>query len=156
MAGRSRAVRQKGNRMKDLSLFLKKNKIKKENAFYPAASDLKDENGEVLLWEIKALSTKEIDELRIACTKEVPVNAAKGLYRTVFDNRFGAKLCAAAVVYPDLYNAELQDSYGVKSPEELLLQMIDNPGEFNAFAEFVREHSGIKNGLAESVQEAKN
>ena len=51
-------------------------------------------------------------------------------------------MVAASVVYPDLDNAELQDSYGVKRPEELLLEMVDDPGEsFSAEVMWRNSHS---------------
>ena len=65
-------------------------------------------------------------------------------------------MLAAAVVYPDLQNAELQDSYGVTDPEDLLYEMIDNPGEFNDLAAFVQQYSGLDETMEEKVQEAKN
>jgi nicotinate phosphoribosyltransferase len=39
-----------------------------------------------------------------------------------------AKQVVASLVYPDLHNAELQDSYGVKDPEDLLFAMLDEAG----------------------------
>ena len=46
--------------MSNLSLFLKKNKIQKENTTYPATKSLLDENGNPLLWEIKPLTTRKM------------------------------------------------------------------------------------------------
>ena len=62
----------------------------------------------------------------------------------------------AAVVEPDLHNAELQDSYGVMSAEALIVEMVDNPEEFGELATFVQEYSGIDETLQEKVDEAKN
>ena len=142
--------------MSDLSCFLKKNKAKRENAFYPAASDLTDKEGKPLLWEIKPLTTREVETLRSECTREVPLPGKKGQYRMTLDERFGVRLCAAAVVFPDLNNAALQDSYGVKTPEDLLMAMIDDPGEFSAFMEFVQQLGGIGRDREALVQQAKN
>lgn len=63
----------------------------------------------------------------------------------------------AAVVFPDLHNKALQDSYVVMTPEELLEEMIDSPDEFAALAKKVKELSGIsKKQEAAEVSEAKN
>ena len=143
--------------MSNLSLFLKKNKKVKTNAFYSATKSLVDENGEPLKWEIKALTTTESEDIRTECTTEVQVPGKPGMYRQKVDTKlYIAKLIAACVVVPDLYNRELQDSYGVKTPEELLKQMIDNPSEYNALAEFVQNFSGLGETLQEKVEEAKN
>lgn len=140
--------------MSDFRAFMKKNKLVRENAFYPASEDLKDENGQPLRWEIRALTTRVVDAVRAACTRETPTG--QGGYRQIVDPSFTARLCAAAVVSPDLENAELQDSYGVKTPHELLVEMLDNPAEFNALAAFIQEHSGLNRSLAKEVNEAKN
>ena len=66
------------------------------------------------------------------------------------------KLIAASVVYPDLYDAELQDSYGVCTPEELLYAMVDDPGEYNDLAAFVQKLNGFDVSFDDKVEEAKN
>ena len=65
-------------------------------------------------------------------------------------------MIAASVVMPDLLNAELQDSYGVKEPEDLLLAMVDDPGEYNDLAAFVQKFQGFNVSFEERVEEAKN
>ena len=66
------------------------------------------------------------------------------------------KMISASVVMPDLYDAELQDSYGVKTPEDLLLAMVDDPGEYNDLAAFVQKFQGFNVSLEDKVNEAKN
>lgn len=136
---------------------MKKNKKVKENAFYAATRSLPDENGEPLKWEIKPISTRESEEMRAECTKEVPITGKPGAFRPKVDAElFSAKMVAASVVHPDLYDKELQDSYGVKTPEDLLKEMVDNPAEYDAFIRFVMNFSGIDESMDEKVEEAKN
>lgn len=143
--------------MSNLSLFLKKNQKVRVNTFYPATKSLCDENGNPLKWEIKALKTTEAEDIRTECTTEIPIPGKPGLYRPKVDSKlYIAKLIARSVVVPDLYNKELQDSYGVKTPEDLLKQMIDNPSEYNDFAEFVQNYSGLNESMDSKVEEAKN
>ena len=66
------------------------------------------------------------------------------------------KMVVASVVVPDLYDKELQDSYGVMTPEELLLAMVDNPGEYNELASFVQRFQGFDVSFEDKVKEAKN
>lgn len=136
--------------METLKLFLKENKIKKDNVFYRATSSLKDENGDPLRWEIRHLSTSEDEMIRQECTKRTNegIKIDYGMYLK--------KLAAQSVVYPSLYNAELQDSYGVKSPEELLTELIDNPGEYQEFLRFLQRINGFDVTMAQKVEEAKN
>lgn len=142
--------------MSELDLFLKKNKIKKDNIFYPATASLKDRNGEALKWELKALSARDIEDIKAVCLKEKPVDKSKGVYRPYIDSSFDARICAASVVYPDLENAELQDSYSVSTPHELILEMIDSPGEFNNFMSVVKELCGLQGNINDDIETAKN
>lgn len=137
--------------MSGLELFLKENKIKKEHKFINATNSLKDEKGEALLWEIRAVSTKEDEEIRKDCVNECKGRGIKFDY-----NRYMRKLAVASVVFPPLYNASLQDSYGVNNPEELLVCLIDNAGEYQEFIKEVQKINGFDVLFSERVEKAKN
>lgn len=142
--------------MSNFSKFMKANKIQKQNVMHPVTKSLVDENGNPLLWEIRPLTTKENEAIRDACTSEVPVKGKPNLYRAKTDmNKYQSKLMCAAIVNPDLNNKELQDSYGVMTPEDLLKEMVDNPAEYTDLMMFVQEISGFST-LQEDVDEAKN
>lgn len=136
--------------------FMKKNKAVKSNTFFKATKSLCDENGTPLDWEIKALTTKESEAIREKCTIEVPVPGKPGMYRQKITKDYVPTLIAAAVVSPNLYDAALQDSYGVKTPQELIVEMIDNPEEYTALLQFVQSYSGIEKTMNEEIDEAKN
>lgn len=136
--------------------FMKKNKAEKENTFYPATKSLCDEEGNPLKWEIKALTTKETEALREKNTIEIPVPGKPGMYRQKVTKDYIPSLICAAVVSPNLYDAELQDSYGVHTPQELIVEMIDNPEEYSAMLQFVQSYSGIKATMDDEIAEAKN
>ena len=65
------------------------------------------------------------------------------------------KMIATCTVWPDLQNASLQDSYGVNKPEDLVREMIQIPGEYDALAEKLQEYNGYTD-IEELVDEAKN
>ena len=143
--------------MSNLSMFLKKNKKVRSNAFYPASTSFVDDKGKPIMWEVRPITTAEDELIRDECMIEVPVSGKKGQYRTKIDvNAYMAKQMVAAIVFPDLNNAELQNSYGVMTPEELLKEMIDNPSEYMDFANFIRENSGFDTDLTKEIEEAKN
>ena len=141
--------------MSNFSKFMKANKIQKQNVMHPVTKSLTDENGEPLLWEIKPLTTKEDEVIRESCTIEVPVKGKPNMYRPKVDMvKYQTKLMCAAIVNPDLNNVELQNSYGVMTPEELLKEMVDSPAEYNDLMMFVQTISGFKT-LQEDVNDAK-
>lgn len=136
--------------------FMKRNKITKPNVKYAATKSLVDENGKPLEWEIKALSTKEAEKIRESCTVDVPFKGKPGMYRPKLNtNLYTAKMVVASIVYPDLYDAALQNSYGVTTPEDLIKEMVDNPAEYMDLSTFVQEYNGFET-LQEKVDEAKN
>lgn len=136
--------------MENLKLFLKENRIKRDNIFYAASESIKDENGEALKWELRCVSTEEDEKIREDC-----IRAAKRGVRMDY-NLYLKKLAAASVVFPPLYNAALQDSYGVHSPEELIVKLLDKPGEYQEFCRVVQRMNGFDVSMKEKVEEAKN
>lgn len=135
---------------------MKKNKMPRENAKWAVTQSLCGEDGKPLEWEFRHISSKENEEIREECTSEVPVPGKSGLYRPkVNTGRYIRELITRSVVYPDLRNPELQDSYGVVNERDLLLAMVDDPGEYTELADKVQKFQGFK-GLDEQVEEAKN
>lgn len=142
--------------MSDLSLFLKENKKKKENGFFPATKSLCDANGKPLMWEIKPLSTRDDQELRDECMVQKLIPGKNGERQLKFDSqKYLVRMMTACIIFPDLDDKKLQDSYGVKSAEDLIVEMIDDPDEFNEFAGFIQEYSGFDD-IVDVEQKAKN
>ena len=143
--------------MSKFAKFMKANKVVRENVKHPVTKSLCDEKGNPLEWEFKPISSKENEEIRESCTIEVPVAGKPNMYRPkVKTSLYIQRMIAASVVVPDLYDSELQDSYGVKTPEDLLLAMVDDPGEYNSLAAFVQKYQGFDASFDEKVKEAKN
>lgn len=143
--------------MGDLSLFLKENKKQKKTTTFPATASLCDAEGNPLAWEIRSLSTRDNEQIRDECMKSVPVKGKKGQYTKDLDTaKYLARMICACVVVPDLNNKQLQDSYGVRTPEDLIKEMVDNPGEYDELAQFIQEYNGFDEVLQDKKQEAKN
>ena len=143
--------------MSKFARFMKANKAVKENGFYAATKSLCDENGKPLVWEFRHITSKDNENIREDCTKEIPVPGRGNLYRTKINSGlYVQKMIVASVVTPDLYDKELQDSYGVLTPEELLLAMVDDPGEYSDLAAFVQKFQGFDTSFEDKVEEAKN
>lgn len=143
--------------MSNLSRFLKKNKKQRENTTFAATKSLLDENGNALEWKIKPLTTKQNESIREDSTIEVPIKGKAHMFRQKLNtSKYGTKLIVNSVLEPDLHNAELQDSYGVKTPDDLIQEMIDDPGEFAEFQKFIQEFNGFTEKESDEVEEAKN
>lgn len=143
--------------MSKFAKFMKANKTVKENGFYPATKSLCDEKGNPLKWEFKHISSKENEEIREGCTVDIPVTGKPNMYRPKLKSGlYIQRMIAASVVMPDLFDSELQDSYGVKTPEDLLMAMVDDPGEYNDLAAFIQKFQGFDVSFEDKVNEAKN
>ena len=143
--------------MSKFSKFMKSNKAVKENKLHPVTRSLCDENGNPLEWEFKHITSKENEAIRDECTIETPVPGKPNMYRPrLKTSKYIQKMIVASIVVPDLYDAELQDSYDVKTPEDLLLAMVDDPGEYSELAAFVQKFQGFDNSFEDKVDEAKN
>lgn len=143
--------------MSKFAKFMKANKAVKENEMHAATASLCDDKGNPLEWEFRHITSKENETIRESCMIEVPVTGKPNMFRPKLKSSdYIRKMIAASVVMPDLFDAELQDSYGVKTPEDLLMAMVDDPGEYNDLAAYVQKFQGFNVSFEDKVDEAKN
>lgn len=135
--------------MNDFSMFLKENVKPIETIEFVASNRFIDGDGNPVKWILKPVSSKEENVIKQECIK---FNAKN---RDFDFNKYNLKICAAAVVFPNLRSADLQDSYGVKTPEDLLLELLPISGEFNNLFTKVQEINSVES-LEDLVEEAKN
>ena len=137
--------------------FMKANKKEKPDIEYAATTSLCDAKGNPLKWKLRYIKSEELENLRSECTKEIPATGRYG--RTVEkldDKKFISALMCASIVYPDLRNTALQESYGVKNQYDLLYAMIDNAGEYSALQMKINEMNNFDETMEDKVNEAKN
>ena len=140
--------------MSEFSVFMAGN-AKVETVKYTASNRF-IAKGKPVEWEIKAISSDLDEVLRKECTKRVPIPGKRGQYNQETDtDKYIGKMCVACTVYPNLNDAELQDSYGVKSADALLKKML-LPGEYTEYKAKVMEVNGYDMSMEELVDEAKN
>lgn len=143
--------------MSKFAKFMKANKVQKENEKYAPTKSLCDEKGNPLEWEFQHITSKQNEDIRESCMIDVPVTGKPNMYRPKLKtSQYLQKMIMASVVMPDLYDSELQDSYGVKTPEDLLFAMVDDPGEYNDLGAWVQKFQGFNTSLDDKVNEAKN
>lgn len=142
--------------MSEFARFMKQYKKQRENTVFPVTKSLIDENGNTVLWSIKPLSTKENDIIRDDCTIDLPIKGKPNTYRQKLDtSKYIARMMVASIVYPNLNDKELQDSYGVMCAEDLLKEIVDDPGEYAEFAQFIQTFNGFTS-FEDKVETAKN
>lgn len=141
--------------MSDFSVFMAGNALKGETVKFVASKRFMVK-GKPVQWEIKAIDSDTDEAIRKECTKRVPIAGKRGQYNNETDtDKYIGKMCVACTVYPNLNDAELQDSYGVKSADALLKKML-LPGEYTEYKAKVMEVNGYDMSMEELVDEAKN
>ena len=140
--------------MSEFAAFMAGNAAAAETVKYVASKRFV-EKGKPLEWELKAISSDLDEALRKECTKKVPTGK-RGQYNQETDtDKYIGKMCVACTVYPNLNDAELQDSYGAKGADALLKKML-LPGEYTELKAKVMEVNGYDMSMEELVDEAKN
>lgn len=134
---------------RSLAAFLKP--VEVENELVEVSDRYRDEDGKPVKWEIRAITSKENDQLMRRHTKRDKKTKQEIFDRTSYTN----DLVASAVVYPDLKNAELQKAYGVLGEVELLQKMLIM-GEFMKLSEEVQKISGLDIEDEDQVEAIKN
>ncbi len=143
--------------MSKFSLFMRENKTVRENEKYAPTKSLLDGSGKPLAWEFQHISSKENENIRESSTMEVQVKGKPNVFRPKLNSsQYLSRMIVASTVFPDLYDKELQDSYGVMTPEELVFAMVDDPGEYNSLCEWLQKFQGFTRTFEEKVDEAKN
>jgi len=137
----------------NLTLFMADKKVKTENEKVAISKNFLDEKGEPLKWEIRALSSIEDAEIKKRCM--VTRTSKRGSSTEVDSIMLMLHYAAASVVFPDLSDVALQDSYKVKTSTELLKAML-LPGEISRLSEMAQKLSGYDETLDDMVDDAKN
>ena len=142
--------------MGNLSAFLAQNAIQADNIQYIASRRFIGEDGQPMQWDIACITSSEDEALRTGCTKRVPVPGKRGQFTPEIDyNSYLGKLAAKCTVFPNLNDAELQNSYGVMGADALLKAML-TPGEYAQYMAKVQEVNGFDLSFDDKVEEAKN
>lgn len=133
--------------MSSLKAFL--NPIKVENKEVIVSNRFR-EDGKPVPFVIRPI-TQEENKLLI---KRYTKRDKKGV--ETFDRpEYVSSLTAAAVVFPDLSNAELQNHYGVLG-ESAVLQKMLYAGEYAELSMQVQELSGLDKDINDDIDEVKN
>lgn len=139
--------------MSNLKAFFAENVVKSGSEFVAISDRFKDENGSPIQWELKAVSADVEETIRRDSTKRIQ-NGNK--IEEKFDsNDYIRKMIVECVIFPNLDDAELQDSYGVKNPEKLLQKMLVS-GEYMHLMKKVTEINKLNETFDDKVEEAKN
>ncbi len=133
--------------------FMLQNVVQVENEKFVVSERFQDENGQPMEWELKTLTKIEEEDIMRSCYRLVE----KG-NRTVneFDDiLFQGKVVASCVVYPELNNMELQNSYRTMSNDQLLKTML-TAKEYLGLQVKLHTIGSKRVSMNDKVEQAKN
>ena len=132
---------------------MSQNVIKAEPVEAVISERFRKEDGSAEVWRFGAITGAEDEELRREASVRRAAADGLGAYVTETDyNKYVGLLAARCVLYPDLTNVELQNSYKVYSPDALLKTML-TAGEFAEAAAVAQRASGFD--MTEAVEAVK-
>lgn len=139
----------------NLSAFLKQNVEVVNETEYVASKRIKDANGEPVAWKIKTLATDETEKMRKKYTKRITDRITRQSEERFDTTAYNEELLSKVITYPNLYDAELQDSWCVTEPVDLVKVML-TPGEYADLLAAATEAQGFDVGMEDKVKEVKN
>lgn len=138
----------------NLKSFFKENAIKTESIKYVASERFLDENKKPIEWEIIPINSEISEDLKKQAMKRVQVK--RGVFQSELDGtKYACLLAVACTIYPNLNDADLQNSYGAMGAEELLKKML-LPGEYTNYLGKIEEVCVFDKSTDDLVKEAKN
>lgn len=140
-----------------LDAFLKGNAKAIENIEMIVSKRFTDQSGKPIPWILKQLTGQENNSLRKKHTKKTKDKL--GRIQEVFDSeKYQEEFIIKSIIYPDLENTKLQESYNALGAYDLLQKMLTA----EEFANLQIKLSGyaeeeiIDNSIDNLVEEAKN
>lgn len=139
---------------RDLSFFFSdKVQAPREEIELVVSDRFKDADGKPLKWVFRLLNIEEINKIQ---EEAVSIEREEGKIATKA-NIVQMKLdtILRTLIYPDLKNIELQESYGAKSEASLLNKMLEGREIEQLGSKLIREQ-GLIEGFDDLLEEAKN
>ncbi|WP_342441745.1 hypothetical protein MHB65_22130 [Lysinibacillus sp. FSL K6-0075] len=144
--------------MTNLTAFFAHNKKQNGNIKRAVSKSFVDEQGKPIEWEFAPVSPERDAELKSDSTKRSMImqGKRKGQYNTDFDHfKYQRLLTVESIVFPNLNDKELQDSYKAMGADALLGKML-TIGEIADASAAAQEANGYEADLEDMVEEVKN
>ena len=108
-------------------------------------------------WEIRSLTAEETNTLRKEATRPVLNRQTHQTELQTDEDKFTGLMLTKAVVFPDLDNAKLQESYSCPGDPAKLLRTMLKVGEYQRLQQAVLDLSGLNEDNPDDLKDtAKN
>lgn len=137
-----------------LSAFFAQNVPSETTEDFVVSDRFKDQDGRPIPWKLRSISEEENEQIRKSATEMIRGANGVRMPQTKSED-YIAKLAVASVVYPELKNADLQQSYGILGADKLLKKMLRS-GEYAALVQKVQQLNGYDRDINDLKEEVKN
>lgn len=141
--------------MTDMTAFLASNAIQTKDMQYVASKRFRDKDGNPIPWRLHVLTNDELDAITKRCKKKEFLPKTREYKVTVDNAQLELEMICKSVVYPNLNDERLQDSYGTIGAAATVKAML-TPGEYTDLGRAVTEAAGYQMGMNDQVSTAKN
>lgn len=140
-----------------LDAFLKGNAKPIENIEKVVSRRFVDKEGNAIPWILKPLTAQESNMLRKKHTKKLKNKLGK-IEEEFNGNAYQEEFTTKSVIFPDLENTELQQSYGAMGAYDLLQKMLTADEFANLQIEVAgfAEEEIVENSMDNLIDEVKN
>lgn len=128
---------------KNFNAFFKENKVEQPPVEIYVTDSFVDENGDPILWKIRPIGSEEEKWINDSVIENKKDKRTGTITQIRDDGEYVARICAQAVVYPDLADKDLQTSYGVRKNKTALLRKMLTVGELYDLSAQVSKISGL-------------
>ncbi len=141
----------------DLQAFLKGNAKPIEDIKMVVSTRFTDAKGNPVPWTLKQLTGKESNDLRKKYSKKIK-NKLGRIEEQFNSVGYQEEFITSSVVYPDLTDTKLQNSYGALGAYDLLQKMLsaDELANLQIKISGFAEEEIIENSMDNLVEDAKN
>lgn len=141
----------------DLQAFLKGNAKPIEDIEMIVSTRFVDSNNKAIPWILRQLTGKESNNLRKKHTRKIK-NKLGRIEEQFNSEAYQEEFIISCIVFPDLTNAKLQESYGALGAYDLLQKMLsaDELANLQIKISGFAEEEIIENSMDNLVEEAKN
>lgn len=151
---------------KDLKYFMRK--TEEEIVTVPGPESFKDEEGNVIQFEIKVLTQEALNKITNAYNRRSMATDKNGnplvangevIWKTEKDSAKASRhMIVEALQYPNLKDAELMQYYGVTDLTEMPLKVFPKPNDYQHVSRIVMQALGLAGGGTddEDLNDAKN
>lgn len=151
---------------RDLKYFMRKKEP--ETVIVPGPDTFRDENGNVIQFEIRVLTQEEIMKINDSYRRRTMATDKKGnpivamgeaVWKTERDtSRASRHIIVEALQYPDLKDKELMDYYGCVDVTDMPLKVFSRSDEYQHVSRIVMKALGLADDIdeEEELDSAKN